>query len=80
MYQMAIQISFPRKEEMPLRRGGEGGGARRGGEGLRAPGARTFEPRHDKTNNLKCVCSKRRLRSAQSDQILRCPHEETLGP
>ena len=41
----------------------------------------TFEPRHDKTN--KRVCAKRRLRSAwasaQSDQSLRCPHEETLG-
>ena len=44
---MAIQISFPRKDEMPLSR-------ERGGGGLRAPGARTFEPRHNKTNKM-CV-------------------------
>ena len=40
------------------------------------------EPRHDKTS--KWVCAQRRLRSAlasdQSDQSLRCPHEESLGP
>ena len=40
------------------------------------------EPRHDKPT--KWVCAQRRLRSAwasaQSDQSLRCPHEETLGP
>ena len=39
------------------------------------------EPRHDKPT--KCVCAQRRLRSAwasaQSDQSLRCPHEESLG-
>ena len=38
------------------------------------------EPRHDKTNKMSCT--QRRLRSAwasaQSDQSLRCPHEETL--
>ena len=40
-----------------------------------------FEPRHDKTNKM---CPGRRLRSAwasaQSDQSLRCPHEESLSP
>ena len=36
------------------------------------------------TKPTKLVCAERRLRSAwasaQSDQSLRCPHEETLGP
>ena len=36
------------------------------------------------TNPTKWLCAQRRLRSAwataQSDQSLRCPHEETLGP
>ena len=40
------------------------------------------EPRHDKTN--KVPMPKLRLRSAwasaESDQSLCCPHEETLGP
>ena len=40
------------------------------------------EPRHDQPT--KSVCAQLRLRSAwasaQSDQSLRCPHEETLGP
>ena len=31
--------------------------------------AKQSEPRHDKTN-----------KTAQSDQSLHCPHEETLGP
>ena len=39
-------------------------------------------PRHNKTN--KWLRAQRRLRSAwasaQSDQSLRCPHEEALGP
>ena len=39
------------------------------------------EPPHDKTNGM---CIQRRLRSAwasaQSDQSLRCSHEESLGP
>ena len=35
----------------------------------------TYEPRHDKTNKMSV-----RLASAQSDQSLRSPHEETLGP
>ena len=35
----------------------------------------TFEPPHDKTNKMACVPSE-----AQIDQILRCPHEESLGP
>ena len=38
----------------------------------------------DMTKPTKCVCAQRRLRSAwasaKSDQILHCPHEETLGP
>ena len=38
----------------------------------------------DMTKPIKRVCAQRRLRSAcasaQSDQSLRCPHEETLGP
>ena len=42
----------------------------------------TYEPAHNKAN--KMTCAQRRLRSAwastQSDQNLRCPHEETLGP
>ena len=41
------------------------------------------ELQHDKTKN-KWVCAQWRLRSAwasaQSDQSLRCPHEESLGP
>ena len=36
------------------------------------------------TKPTKWVCAQRRLRSvwasAQSDQSLRCPHEESLGP
>ena len=39
---------------------------------------------HDMTKPAKWVCAQRRLisawASAQSDQSLRCPHEETLGP
>ena len=37
--------------------------------------------RHDMTKPTKWVCAQPRLRSAsaQSDQSLRCPHEETLG-
>ena len=38
----------------------------------------------DMTKPTKLVCAQRRLRSAwayaQSDQSLRCPHEEILGP
>ena len=30
--------------------------------------------------NQNDLCAQRRLRSAQSDQSLRCPHEESLGP
>ena len=39
------------------------------------------EPPHEKTNKMACA-QQRRLRSAwatQSDQSLRCPHEEKLG-
>ena len=43
---------------------------------------RANEPRHDKPT--KWLCTQWRLRSAwasaQSDQSLRCPHEESLGP
>ena len=35
-----------------------------------------YEPQHDKTNN-GCAPSED---SAQSDQSLHCPHEESLGP
>ena len=35
------------------------------------------EPRHDKTNKMNVRPA---LTSAQSDQSLRCPHEETLSP
>ena len=39
---------------------------------------------HDMTKPTKWVCVQRKLRSAwasaQSDQSLRCPHEESLGP
>ena len=40
-----------------------------------------FESLHDKTNKMTCAPSKLRSAwsSAQSDQSLRCPHEETLG-
>ena len=38
---------------------------------------------HDMTKPTKWMCAQQRLRSAwasaQSDQCLRCPHEETLG-
>ena len=34
----------------------------------------------DMTKPAKWLCAQRRLRSAQADQSLRCPHEESLGP
>ena len=41
------------------------------------------EMSREMTKPTKCLCAQRRLRStwasAQSDQCLRCPHEETLG-
>ena len=42
---------------------------------------RTFEPHHDKTNKMSMRPAKTQisLASAQFDQSLRCPHEETLG-
>ena len=42
----------------------------------------TNEPTHDKTNKMTVRPAKTRisLGDAQSDQSLRCPHEETLGP
>ena len=36
-----------------------------------------FEPPHDKTNNVACAPSEA---SAQSDQSLHSPHEESLSP
>ena len=41
-----------------------------------------FEPEHDKTNKMTFMPSGLRSAwsSAQSDQSLRCPHEENLGP
>ena len=36
-----------------------------------------FEPPLDKTNTMACAPSED---SAQADQSLRCPHEESLGP
>ena len=42
-----------------------------------------YVPANDKTYKMEW-CAQRRLRSAwasaQSDQSLRCPHEESLGP
>ena len=42
----------------------------------------TIEPPHDKTNKMTCAPSEDRSAwvSAQPDQSLRCPHEESLGP
>ena len=43
----------------------------------------SFEPPHDKTNKMACAPSEdlaQPEQSAQSDQSLRCAHEETLGP
>ena len=42
----------------------------------------TFEPPRDTTNKVACAPSVDRSAwaSAQSDQSLRCPHEESLGP
>ena len=42
----------------------------------------SYEPRHDKTNKVSVRPAKTQISwaSAQSDQCLRCPHEETLGP
>ena len=39
-----------------------------------------YEPVHDKTNKMTCAPSKGSIRAfaTQSDQSLRCPHEETL--
>ena len=42
---------------------------------LEEPTKKANEPRHDKTNKVSV-----RPASAQSDQCLRCPHEETLDP
>ena len=43
-----------------------------------------YELSRDMTKPTKWLCAQRRLRSAwasaQSDQSLRCPHEERLGP
>ena len=41
-----------------------------------------YEPQHDKTNKMSVSPAKTQisLASDQSDQSLRCPHEESLGP
>ena len=41
-----------------------------------------YEPPHDKTNKMACAASEDRStwESAQSDQRLRCPNAESLGP
>ena len=41
-----------------------------------------YEPRYDKTNKMAMRSAKTQISwaSAQSDQSLRCPHEESLGP
>ena len=43
---------------------------------------KTVEPRHDKTNKMSVRPAKIQisLGTTQSDQSLRCPHEESLGP
>ena len=40
------------------------------------------EPRHDKTKNMSVrpATTQISLGIPQSDQSLRCPHEESLGP
>ena len=38
------------------------------------------EPRHDKNNKVSVRPAKTQIRLGGSDQSLRCPHEETLGP
>ena len=42
----------------------------------------TFDPHHDKTSKISVRPAKIQISwaSAQSDQSLRCPHEESLGP
>ena len=40
----------------------------------------TYEPPHDKTNKMSCAPSEDSDQTAQSDQSLRCPHEESFGP
>ena len=44
--------------------------------------ANSNEPPHDKTNKMASASTEDRSAwgSTQSDQSLRCPHEETLGP
>ena len=45
-------------------------------------GPSVYEPRHDKTSKMAVRPAKTQisLGIAQSDQSLRCPHEEALGP
>ena len=44
-------------------------------------GPSVYEPRHDKTNKMAVRPAKTQISlDAQSDQSLRCPHEEALGP
>ena len=44
---------------------------------IRCFSAEIYEPSNDKTSNMACAPSKD---SDQSDQSLRCPHVESLGP
>ena len=39
-----------------------------------------FGPPHDKTNKMACTPSEDSDQTGQSDQSIRCPHEESLGP
>ena len=45
------------------------------------PAIAISEQQHRKTNEMICAPSEDSARaSTQSDQSIRCPHEETLGP
>ena len=59
------------------------GGKSGAGQDWKIDKYKPYEPPHDK-NLQSGMCAQRRLRSAwasaQSDQSLRCPHEESLGP
>ena len=41
---------------------------------------KTYEPPHDKTNKMSPPSERSAWATAQSDQSLRCPYEDTLGP
>ena len=52
------------------------------GKFLSLPKICLYEPRHDKTNNVVVRPAKTQISLGirQSDQSLRCPHEESFGP